>query len=356
MITLSGKRDIKVLIVDDSAVVRKILARELETKPGITVVGTAPDPYIAREKIVQLNPDVLSLDIEMPRMDGITFLRKLMAARPMPVIVLSSLGEAGGPVALDALEAGAMEVVCKPGASYTVKETCNQMAELIFSVAKGQGTGMRTPQPRKVPAGIRPRTSTAMVRTTQKILAIGASTGGVQSLTKVFSTMPATSPGIVVVQHMPPRFTSMFAERLNQAVPMRVKEAAHGDRVVDGQILIAPGGKHMTLNRSGAVYNVNLNEGPPVCLQRPSVDVLFQSVAKYAGSNAIGALLTGMGADGAQGLREMRDVGCKTIAQDEASCIVFGMPKEAIKLDAAEFIMPLDQIAGKLLNLASTLR
>lgn len=348
-----GQRDVKVLIVDDSAVVRKILSRELESKPGITVVGTAPDPYVAREKIAQLHPDVLSLDVEMPRMDGITFLRKLMAAHPMPVIVLSSMGEEGGPVALEALEAGAMEVIRKPGASYTVAETCGKMAELILAVAKGRGTGRKT-QP---PATHRPRPThrQAMTRTTQKIIAIGASTGGVQSLTKVFNALPRTSPGIVVVQHMPPRFTTLFADRLNETCAMRVKEAAHGDHVLDGQILIAPGGKHMVLKRSGAVYQVVLNEDPPVCLQRPSVDVLFRSVAKYAGPNAVGAILTGMGADGADGLKEMQDAGAKTIAQDEASCIVFGMPKEAIALGGADFIVPLDKISGKLLGIVNSL-
>jgi two-component system chemotaxis response regulator CheB len=282
-----------------------------------------------------------------------------MAAKPMPVIVLSSMGAEGGPVALEALEAGALEVVCKPGASYTVAETCDQMAEIIFSTFRG---GVRRPSPttnisRPTAASI-PRVrsnSKAMTQTTQKILAIGASTGGVQSLTKVFTALPATSPGIVVVQHMPPRFTTMFAQRLNETCAMRVKEAEHGDRVVNGQILIAPGGKHMTLTRSGAVYSVELNEGPMVCLQRPSVDVLFRSVAQYAGPNAIGALLTGMGADGAAGLLEMRNQGAKTIAQDEETCIVFGMPREAIKLNAAELILPLDAIGPKMLKLVDAI-
>jgi two-component system chemotaxis response regulator CheB len=354
MMNFNGQQDIKVLIVDDSAVVRKILARELDSKPGIKVVGTAPDPYIAREKIVQLNPDIITLDIEMPRMDGITFLRKLMAAKPMPVIVLSSMGAEGGPVALEALEAGALEVVCKPGASYTVAETCDQMAEIIFSTFRG-GARRNLSRPTTAAAAPVRSNSKAMTQTTQKILAIGASTGGVQSLTKVFTALPATSPGIVVVQHMPPRFTTMFAQRLNETCAMRVKEAAHGDRVLNGQILIAPGGKHMTLTRSGAVYSVELNEGPMVCLQRPSVDVLFRSVAQYAGPNAIGALLTGMGADGAEGLLEMRNQGAKTIAQDEETCIVFGMPREAIKLNAAELILPLDAIGPKMLKLVDAI-
>jgi two-component system, chemotaxis family, protein-glutamate methylesterase/glutaminase len=350
-----ASNDIKVLIVDDSAVVRKILSRELDAKPGITVVGTAPDPYIAREKIIQLKPDVLSLDVEMPRMDGITFLRKLMAAHPMPVIVLSSMAEEGGPVALEALEAGAVDVVRKPGASYTVQETCDEMATLIRAAVESFRAGRKNlPPPAAIPRP-RPPQVKAMTKTTQKIIAVGASTGGVQSLTQVFTQLPPTTPGIVVVQHMPPRFTTLFAQRMNDNCAMTVKEAEHGDHVLDGQILIAPGGKHMTLARSGAVYYVQLNDGPLVCQQRPSVDVLFNSVAKYAGANAVGAILTGMGADGANGMKEMHDAGAKTIAQDEASSIVFGMPKEAIKLGGADYIIPLNRIADKLQQLVNSI-
>ena len=342
-------KPIKVLVVDDSAVVRKILARELGAKQGIEVIGTAADPYIAREMIVQLNPDVLTLDIEMPRMDGLAFLRKLMAARPMPVIVVSSLGERGGPVALEALELGAFEVVRKPGSSFTVQEACDELATLIRH-ARGYIPVKR----RESAAPRRPAIAAkALSRTTNKILAIGASTGGVQALQHIFTHLPATAPGIVVVQHMPPKFTSLFSQRLNTICAMTVKEAVAGDRVLPGQILIAPGGKHMTLTRSGAQYQVQLNQDAPVCRQRPSVDVLFNSVAKYAGSNAVGAILTGMGNDGAAGMLTMKNAGAETIAQDQESCIVFGMPKEAIQLGGANHVLPLTRIADKLLELAA---
>ncbi|MBN2163964.1 MAG: chemotaxis response regulator protein-glutamate methylesterase [Pontiellaceae bacterium] len=342
-------KPIKVLVVDDSAVVRKILERELNAKEGIQVVGTAADPYIAREQIVRLNPDVLTLDIEMPRMDGLAFLRKLMAARPMPVIVVSSLGERGGPVALEALELGAFEVVRKPGSSYTVQEACGELATLIRHARSFRPQKRLDTSPARA-AHVAP---SALSQTTHKILAIGASTGGVQALQHVFTQLPATAPGIVVVQHMPPKFTSLFAQRLNTICAMQVKEAVSGDRVLPGHILIAPGGKHMTLTRSGAQYQVLLNEDAPVCRQRPSVDVLFHSVAKFAGSNAVGAILTGMGNDGAAGMLAMHRAGAQTIAQDEDSCVVFGMPKEAIKAGGVDHTLPLNQIAGKLLDLAN---
>lgn len=347
---LSGGKRIKVLVVDDSAIVRKILKKELNSRAGIEVVGTAADPYIAREKIVQLNPDVLTLDVEMPRMDGLTFLRKLMAAHPMPVIVLSSLGDRNGLVALEALEIGALDVVRKPGSSFSVQDTCDEVARLILSVSNGFRPWVAPAAPARTIPSV--ASGSAMIKTTQKIIAIGASTGGVQSLSKVFNSLPATAPGIVVVQHMPPRFTALFAERLNETCAMTVKEAAHGDRVLPGHILIAPGGQHMTLSRSGTIYNVMLNKDELVCRQRPSVDVLFSSVAKYAGVNAVGAILTGMGSDGAAGLLEMKQAGAKTVAQDEASSIVFGMPKEAIKLGGADRIASLDNMANVLLDLA----
>ncbi len=353
MTTLFKKKTIKVLIVDDSAVVRKILERELNARDGIEVVGTAADPYIAREKIVELNPDVLTLDIEMPRMDGLTFLRKLMEARPMPVIVLSSLGERNGPVALEALELGALDVICKPGSSFTVQETCDELVALIRTV--GARTMMRLPQVMR-PATVVSASAakSAMTQTTQKIIAIGASTGGVQTLSHIFAELPATTHGIVVVQHMPPKFTALFAQRMNTTCAMEVREAIHGDRILPGLILIAPGGKHMTITRSGAQYSVMLNEDAPVCRQRPSVDVLFNSVAKYAGANAVGAILTGMGNDGAAGLLAMKQAGAKTVAQDEASSIVFGMPKEAIKLGGADHVVSLSGMSGTLRGLADT--
>ncbi|MBN2704201.1 MAG: chemotaxis response regulator protein-glutamate methylesterase [Pontiellaceae bacterium] len=345
---LYTKKNIRVLIVDDSAIVRKILERELNAKEGIEVVGTAPDPYVARDQIAKLNPDVLTLDIEMPRMDGLAFLRKLMAAHPMPVIVVSSLGERGGPVALEALELGAVDVVQKPGSSFSVQDTCDELAELIRHAPRAHSLA---PRPNVVQSAPRP-SSSALLQTTHKIIAIGASTGGVQTLQHIFTQLPATTPGIVVVQHMPPRFTKLFAQRLDTLCAMNIKEAVSGDRIIPGQILIAPGGKHMTITRSGAQYQVLLNEDPPVCRQRPSADVLFHSVAKYAGSNAVGAILTGMGNDGADGLLAMKNAGATTFAQDENSCIVFGMPKEAIKLGAADHICPLNEMAKSLLEAA----
>ncbi len=343
---LLKKRNVRVLVVDDSAVVRKILARELNAKPGIEVVGTAPDPYVAREKIVALKPDVLTLDVEMPRMDGITFLHKLMAARPMPIIILSSLGDRGGPVALEALEAGAVEVVRKPGTEYSVQKTTDELAALIRSAPRS----FVPPVPRARLARPVVR-KTAMTQTTRKVIAIGSSTGGVQALSRVFHALPVTTPGVVVVQHMPPRFTSLFAARMNETCAMQIKEAEHNDQLMVGRVLIAPGGKHMTLARSGASYIVQLNDGPPVCHQRPSVDVLFKSVARYAGANAVGAILTGMGDDGANGLLEMRQAGAKTVAQDEASCVVFGMPKEAIARGGASCVRSIDRIAPELLRM-----
>ncbi len=346
--TLFQTKKVRVLVVDDSAIVRKILERELNAKEGIEVVGTAADPYIAREQIVKLNPDVLTLDIEMPRMDGLAFLRKLMAAHPMPVIVVSSLGERGGPVALEALELGAMDVVQKPGSSFTVQEACDELAVLIRNASRFRPAARKDPGTAARLSSV--GAASALSKTTHKIIAIGASTGGVQSLQQIFIELPATTPGIVVVQHMPPHFTSLFAQRLNTLCAMTVKEAEAGDRVIPGHILIAPGGKHMTVVRSGAQYQIQLNDDPPVCRQRPSVDVLFHSVAKFAGANAVGAILTGMGNDGAEGLLAMKNAGAVTFAQDEASSIVFGMPKEAIKLGAADHVLPLDNMAKTLLD------
>ncbi len=338
----------KVLIVDDSAIVRKILSTQLGTHPSIEVIATAPDPYIARDKIVQLNPDVLILDVEMPRMDGVTFLKKLMKYHPMPVIIFSSLTPQGSKTAIEALASGAVEVLAKPGPSYSVGDACKQLCETILAIPKG-----RYPKPVSTQAEpIQPIESASMLETTNKILAIGASTGGVQALTCVLSALPPDCPGTVVVQHMPAQFTHSFAERLNSECKVQVKEAADGDSVIPGRVLIAPGGYHMVLQRSGANYYVSIKDGPAVCHQKPSVEVLFNSVAKYAGPNAVGTILTGMGNDGAKGLLAMRQAGAHTIAQDEATCIVFGMPKEAIKLEAAEVVLPLDKIASALIQYA----
>lgn len=346
--TLTLNTNVRVLVVDDSAIVRKILSQELNRHSGIEIVGTAPDPYIARDKIVAVNPDVLTLDVEMPRMDGITFLRKLMKHRPMPVIVLSSLTPEGGRTAMEALEAGAVEVMCKPGGSFSVGDVCNTLVEKIKAASRARID--RRPAAPARSAGTPQRLS--MTETTNKIFAIGASTGGVQALTCVLASLPANAPGTVVVQHMPAHFTTSFAQRLNCECAVNVKEAEDGDRVVTGRVLIAPGGLHMLLQRSGANYYVALRDGPPVCRQKPSVEVLFNSVAKYAGSNAVGAILTGMGDDGATGLANMRQAGAHTMAQDEQTCVVFGMPKEAIARGGAEKIVPLGRVAETLIGFA----
>ena len=345
--TTAVKTKIGVLIVDDSAIVRKILSQQLSQYRGIEVLGTAPDPYIARDKIVTLNPDVLTLDVEMPRMDGITFLRKLMEHHPMPVIVLSSLTPEGGKTAMEALAAGAVEVMSKPGPAYSVGDACKALVEKIKIASRARINRNITAQSRRAPVE-----RLHMVETTNKIFAIGASTGGVQALALVLSALPANAPGTLVVQHMPAHFTTSFAERLNNECEVNVKEAQDGDHVIPGRVLIAPGGLHMLLQRSGASYYVAVKDGPPVCRQKPSVEVMFHSVAKFAGANAVGAILTGMGNDGADGLMNMRQTGAHTIAQDEASSIVFGMPKEAIERGAVEKVVNLSHIAQTLIMFA----
>ncbi len=337
---------IKVLIVDDSAVVRKILSSELQKDPAIDVVGTAQDPYIARDKIVELHPDVITLDIEMPRMDGISFLRRLMAHYPIPAIVVSSLSPQGSRVAVEALAAGAVEVMCKPGESYMVGDMARELVEKIKIAASVQVK-------RIVPVSANAATtrdSLAMTKTTNKVVAIGASTGGTQALEALLRRLPANSPAIVIVQHMPENFTKAFADRLDSVCQIEVREAVNGDAVVRGRALVAPGNHHLLLNRSGANYFVQVKQGPSVNRHRPSVDVLFKSVAKFAGANAVGVILTGMGADGAAGMLEMKNSGAHTIAQDEASCVVFGMPKEAINLGGANIVLPLDNIGAEVLR------
>jgi len=343
--------NIRVLVVDDSAIVRKVLSDELSRERGIEVVGTAPDPYVARDKIVRLKPDVVTLDIEMPRMDGLTFLKKLMKYYPLPVIIVSSLTKKGGALAMEALSLGALEVICKPSASYSVGDMGVQLADKIRAVSnvnlrarvESAETANNTPSVR---VG-----SKALSETTNKILAIGASTGGTEAIKTVLLGMPPNAPGIIVVQHMPAKFTTSFAERLDTLCAIRVREAQDGDSVVNGQALIAPGNFHMLLRRSGARYYVQVKDGPMVHHQRPSVDVLFKSVADYAGSNAVGVILTGMGADGADGLLKMRQAGARTVAQDERTCVVFGMPKEAIKREAAEEVVGLPDISITLLRM-----
>jgi two-component system, chemotaxis family, protein-glutamate methylesterase/glutaminase len=338
---------IKVLIVDDSALVRKILSQELGKSPDIEVVGTAVDPYVARDKIYSLRPDVLTLDVEMPRMDGLSFLEKLMKYYPMPVVVVSSLTPEHGAMAIRALELGAVDVVCKPGSAFSTPEIAMRLVDAIRAAAQARIPKKLATEKQNSPAKAAPPIE---LLTTHKIVAIGASTGGTRALEEVFMALPATTPGTVVVQHMPENFTRSFAERLNQICDMEVREAKDGDFVVPGAALIAPGNFHMKLQRSGARYFVRIADGPPVHYQRPSVDVLFESVAEHAGSNALGVILTGMGADGALGLLKMKERGAHTIAQDEATSIVFGMPREAIKLGAASEIVPLGQVAGRVIN------
>ena len=342
------RKKIKVLIVDDSAVVRKVLLAELSKYPNIEIVGTAPDAFIARNKIIDLKPDVLTLDVEMPQMDGITFLCKLMKQHPMPVIVLSSLTPQGSKRAIEAYEAGAIEVVCKPGPADNISDICKTLVEKIQAATKAH-INRRALQAGQITSPSKPL---VIAEITNKILALGASTGGVQALTTILPALPSNAPGTLVVQHMPPRFTATFAERLDDVCAMKVKEAQNMDMVTAGQVLIAPGGQHMLLLRSGNDYYVTIKDGPEVCRQKPSVEVLFNSVAKHAGPNAVGVILTGMANDGAKGLLNMRENDAHTIAQDESSCIVFGMPREAIKLGAAEKVVCLSNIAGAMIRFA----
>ena len=338
---------IKVLVIDDSAVVRKVLSAELSKAKDIEVVGTAIDPFMARDKIAALKPDVLTLDMEMPRMDGLTFLGKLMKFHPMPVIVVSSVTPKGSETALRALNLGAVDVVSKPGSAYSVAD----LTDLLIDKVRGAATArvVRTPSPG--PSEARPLESPPLLQTTHQVLAIGASTGGTRAIEAMLTQLPADTPGTVIVQHMPEAFTAAFAQRLNGICRMEIREARSNDAVVPGVALIAPGNQHMVLRRSGARYSVVVKSGPPVHHQRPSVDVLFHSVAQQAGRNALGVILTGMGADGAQGLLAMRQTGSHTIAQDEKTCVVFGMPKEAIAAGAAEYTLPLGSIAGRVLSL-----
>lgn len=344
---------IKVLIIDDSAMIRKVFEQELSKDPEIEVVGTAPDPIVGRDKIVYLKPDVITLDIEMPRMDGLTFLGKLMQHYPIPVVVVSSLAKKGGDVALKAMELGAVEVLSKPGSAYSVGDMSEQLIEKVKAASKVK-VYKRTEQPQVL---TREQTSSMVasmaVKTTNKIIAIGASTGGTEALREVISRLPANAPPVVVVQHMPQNFTKAFADRLNSICQVQVKEAVDGEYLATGKVLIAPGNQHMEIRRSGINYYVTLFDGPMMFHQRPAVEILFNSVAKYAGQNAVGAILTGMGKDGAQGLLNMRQAGANTIAQDERTSIVFGMPKEAIDIGAAQVIKPLQSIAQTLLDFCS---
>ena len=359
-------KTIKVLIVDDSAVVRQVMAQILGAAPDIEVMAMASDPIYARQKMDKEWPDVITLDVEMPRMDGITFLRQLMAEKPTPVVVCSSLTGTGTETAMQALEAGAATIITKPQMNVHdfLHDAANDIVTAVRAAAAVNLRNLRpmpatqratlgaaaakstaTANPASAPKPLTTAPRTAMAQTTERLVAIGTSTGGTIALEQVLTTLPRVSPGIVIVQHMPAQFTAQFASRLNGLCEIEVQEAKDGQRVLPGLALIAPGGRHMQLTRSGAYYHVEIKDAPPVNRHRPSVDVLFKSVARHAGSNAMGIIMTGMGDDGARGLKEMFDAGAYTLAQDEASSVVYGMPKEAVKLGAAVRSLPLHEIA-----------
>jgi two-component system, chemotaxis family, protein-glutamate methylesterase/glutaminase len=352
---------IKVLVVDDSALVRKLLSAMLMRAPEIKVVGTASDPYAAREKIKSLNPDVITLDVEMPRMDGITFLENLMRLRPMPVVMVSSLTQRGADVTLRALELGAIDFVAKPRIDIagTLEDYENELIAKVRVAAQARVL----PRSEKRAREIEERNSTSavvpalsarmMLRTTDRIIAIGASTGGTEAIREVLEEMPPDAPAIVISQHIPAAFSKSFADRMNRSSPMAVCEAQDGQQILPGHVYIAPGDRHILVERDGARYLCRLSSGPHVNRHRPSVDVMFRSVAQNVGANSVGVLLTGMGDDGARGLREMLDAGAGTIAQDEASSVVWGMPGSAVKIGAAAQVLPLHQIAAQVLALAS---
>jgi len=356
-------RPIRVLIVDDSALVRQTLTDILAADPGIAVIGAASDPFAAARSIQQEVPDVITLDVEMPRMDGITFLRKIMAQHPIAVVMCSSLIEEGSETLLQALEAGAVEIILKPriDTKQSLIEAHTRICDAVKAAAQARlptrpGAAARSEQrlvTKKLSADVMlppPSAKHAMARTTETVICIGASTGGTESLKAVLETLPVASPGIVIVQHMPEKFTAAFARRLDGLCAMDIKEAADGDTVLRGQVLIAPGDKHMLLQRSGARYYVTIKDGPLVSRHRPSVDVLFRSAAQAAGANALGIIMTGMGDDGARGLKEMHDAGARTIAQDEATSVVFGMPKEAIARGAVDKVLPLDLLPTEIIR------
>ena len=347
---------IHVLVVDDSSVVRQTLSEILNSDPGIEVMATAGDPFIAAEKIKEQIPDVITLDIEMPRMDGLTFLQKIMAQRPIPVVICSSLAEEGSETALKALEYGAMEIITKPrmGTKQYLEESKIRICDAVKAAAMARPKRLTKPcvvQPKlTADAVIAKSTTKAMIDTTEKVVAIGASTGGTEALRVFLETLPMDTPGMVIVQHMPEHFTTSFAKRLDDLCRVSVKEAQDNDTVIRGRVLIAPGNYHTLLKRSGARYYVEVREGPLVCRHRPSVDVLFRSTARYAGRNAVGVIMTGMGDDGARGMLEMKEAGAYTFAQNEDTCVVFGMPQEAIKRGAVDSVLPLEAIADSVLR------
>ncbi|MCQ2249983.1 MAG: chemotaxis response regulator protein-glutamate methylesterase [Bacteroidales bacterium] len=347
-----GNKKIRVLIVDDSAVVRQTMSQILQSDPDIEIMATACDPYIAAKRIQSEVPDVITLDVEMPRMDGITFLKKIMTQHPIPVLILSSLTDEGSRTALKALEYGAVDVIAKPrlDTKQFIEDSKHRLIEAVKAAAHAKVVS-RTPQMMRVEpklsadAVIAKSSVSGGAPATEVVVAVGASTGGTEALRVFLEAMPTDCPGIVIVQHMPENFTKSFADRLNDICRISVKEAENGDQVRPGHALIAPGNKHTLLKRNGVNYYVEVKDGPLVNRHRPSVDVLFRSTARYAGSNAIGIIMTGMGDDGAKGLLEMKEAGAKTAAQDEATCVVYGMPKEAVKLGAADKILPLEKLA-----------
>lgn len=354
------KNRIRVLIVDDSAVVRQTMTDILSSDPSIEVMGSVSDPFMAAEKILHEVPDVITLDVEMPRMDGITFLHKIMSQHPIPVVMCSSLTEKGSETALKAMEFGAVDIIQKPrmGAKRFIEESKMLICDSVKAAAVAKLRKISEKQMKVTPKLTadavldKPKTK-AMIQTTEKVVVVGASTGGTEALKSFLETMPSDSPGIVIVQHMPEHFTAEFSKRLDSLCRISVKEAQENDTVFRGRALIAPGNHHLLLKRSGARYYVEVKDGPLVSRHRPSVDVLFRSAARYAGKNAVGVIMTGMGDDGASGMLEMKEAGAYTIAQDEYTCVVFGMPKEAIKRGAVDTVLPLEKIAGEVLKSCS---
>lgn len=353
------KSKIRVLVVDDSAVVRQSLKEILSSDTRLEIMAAAADPYIAAKKISQEIPDVITLDVEMPRMDGLTFLRKLMSQHPIPVVILSSLTEEGSETAMKALEYGAVEVLQKPrlGNNHLLSESkvliCDAVkAASLVNVKRISDHRIKVAPKLTADAVLAKKPSKAMVRTTEKIVVVGASTGGTEALRVFLESLPHDSSGVVIVQHMPEKFTESFAQRLNQICDVSVKKAANNDTILPGHVYIAPGNRHTLLKRSGARYYVEVKDGPLVSRHRPSVDVLFRSAARYCGKNAIGVIMTGMGDDGAKGMLEMKETGAKTIAQDEKTSVVFGMPNEAIKLGAVDKVLPLNRIAQEVLKMS----